>query len=181
MDINAAISSSTSDEWEYLAEGGAHLVFAYRGSSSFFRNKVIRVRKDRLDGPSTQKQQETLFDVARDHLSRHIIPALVPYEILPSDDRVTVSIDWIRSLLHDSVDRRPASRLSARSEDSLLESTDTLDNAFIEVSLVENLLGGVGDLAVEIKVSRHFAKRYQSSTVATTHPDSSHHSVNTLA
>ncbi|KAJ9119122.1 hypothetical protein QFC22_003613 [Naganishia vaughanmartiniae] len=172
MDSNSALRSSTSDEWQYLAEGGAHLVFAYHGSSLSLLNKVIRVRKDRLAGSSTtETQQETLFDAARGHLSRHIIPSLVPHEILPADDRVTVSGKWIRSVLSGSVDLRPTSRLSTGSDYPIPVTMSTHDDD-VEVSLVENLLGGEGDLAVEIKVSdrqrrMHAVKELYASWQAT--------------
>ncbi|KAJ9103211.1 hypothetical protein QFC21_002634 [Naganishia friedmannii] len=75
----------------------------------------------------------------------------MPHDILPAENRVIVSANWIQSLLVDSANLRPASRVSSGSHHSIPVSTNTLDSDVIEVSLVENLLGGEGDLAVEIK------------------------------
>lgn len=159
MHTHSALRASTSDEWKYLAEGGAHLVFAYRGSSPLLQNKVIRARKDRLGGTS-KEHQKTSFDVARDHLSRQVIPSLVPQQLLPADDRIAVKANWLQELIRDSVNLRPASRLTSGSDHSIPVSKHTLDNDAIEVSLVENLLGGEGDLAIEIKVSHPSRSRW---------------------
>ncbi|KAJ9097425.1 hypothetical protein QFC19_006795 [Naganishia cerealis] len=152
MNIDSAIRSSTSDDWEYLAEGGAHLVFAYRGPSPFLKSKVMRVRKDRLSGAPEVQQQDTSYDVARDYLSHRIMPSLVPPDILPTEGRFTVNKKWIQKLLDSSNDARPASRLSSSNVPPVKSNSNTLNNDVIEVSLVENLLGGESDLAVEIKV-----------------------------
>jgi inositol-pentakisphosphate 2-kinase len=147
------IRSSQTEEWTYLAEGGAHLVFAYRGTVPSLRNKVLRVRKSHVESPTCGLFEEgiTTFERARGYFANTITPALVPPELLPEEWRVSVRTDWIRALEADSLSSRPKSRTSLRS--SLSGDQQSLSDESIEVSLVENLLGAEGDVAIEIKVS----------------------------
>lgn len=152
-EIQKDLESSRTEEWTYLAEGGAHLVFAYHGAAPSLRNKVLRVRKERIESPTggTLEEGTRTFERARAYCASNIIPALVPPDLLPTERRVSVQADWIRELEAQSLNIRPKSRTSLRS--SLSEDQQSLSSTSIEVSVVENLLGGEGDVAVEIKVS----------------------------
>jgi inositol-pentakisphosphate 2-kinase len=152
-EIRRDLQSSQTGEWTYLAEGGAHLVFAYRGSVPSLRHKVLRVRKEHIESPSIGTSEISDFERARVYFARTITPALLPPDLLPMEWRVSVDAGWIRALERDSVGVRPESRTSLRS--SLSEDQQSLSPKPIEVSLVENLLGERGDMAIEIKVSLH--------------------------
>lgn len=149
-----AIQSSSTTEWTYLAEGGAHLVFAYRGTAPSLCNKVLRVRKDHVQ-PSVHaisEKKATSYERARLHFANSVTPALVPPELSPTECRVTVAADWIRQLEQDSLRVRPEGRISVSARPS--KNQPLPSGTLLEVSLVENLLGGLGDVAVEIKVNR---------------------------
>jgi hypothetical protein len=150
--IQSDIQSSQTEEWTYLAEGGAHLVFAYHGTASSLRNKVLRVRKSHVESPTCGTFEEgiTTFERARVYFANTITPVLVPPELLPEEWRVSVRTDWIRALEADSLSLRPKSRTSLRS--SLSGDQQSTSDESVEVSLVENLLGAEGDVAIEIKV-----------------------------
>ena len=152
-DIQDAIRLSRTTEWTYLAEGGAHLVFAYRGTEPSLNNKVLRIRKAHPDYTSgdTSDSQQSRYRVAQEYLSTTIISVLVPPELLSAESRVTVEADWMYQLERESLDRRPKGRISARAIPS--DGRRPSSPALVQVSVLENLLGGEHDIAIEIKVS----------------------------
>lgn len=154
--LQEALRASTTTEWVYLAEGGAHLVFAHRGSSSLLVDKVLRIRKEDIDSSTLNSDKAVdTFEVARQYFANVITPLLVPTNLLPGECRVTVDLKWIQHLVQASSAVRPDTRLL--SQRSVPEVDDNCRiNKAVEVSLVENLLGGPGDLAVEIKVRHTF-------------------------
>lgn len=153
IDTQEAIWLSLTTEWTYIAEGGAHLVFAYRGAEPSLHNKVLRIRKAHIESTSadTPDSLQRRYEHAREYLSTTIIPVLVPSELLPTECRVTVEADWIYQLERESLDRRPEGRISARAVP--LDGRRPPSPAPVQVSVVENLLGGEHDIAIEIKVS----------------------------
>lgn len=152
-DLQEALRNSQTSEWKYLAEGGAHLVFAYRGSSSLLDNKVLRIRKENIASSSTNSSEaDGKFETARQYFGTSVTPALVPASLLPIECRLTVDAKWVQQLEQASLNVRPQPRLSTP-QSSVIGGDIKLDgDRVIEVSLVENLLGGEGDLAIEIKV-----------------------------
>jgi hypothetical protein len=159
--LQETLSRSTTNEWAYLAEGGAHLVFAYRAASPLLSNKVLRIRKENIASSSSPSSTTGgSFEAARQYLASSVIPTLVPADLLPSEIRLAVEGKWARQLEQATLDVRPESRLSTPAS-SVAQSDliDPGDDSLVEVSLVENLLGGEGDLAIEIKVSPIFSLR----------------------
>lgn len=159
--LQETLSRSTTSEWTYLAEGGAHLVFAYRGASPLLSNKVLRIRKENIASSSSPSSTTGgSFEVARQYLASSVIPTLVPADLLPSESRLAVRGKWAQQLEQATLDVRPESRLSTpASSVAQGDLVDPRDDSLVEVSLVENLLGGEGDLAIEIKVSPIFSMR----------------------
>lgn len=151
--LQAALRNSQTSEWSYLAEGGAHLVFAYRGPSSSLHNKVLRIRKEYIASSSSKpSESDEAFETARRYFASSVTPALVPANLLPSECRLTVDAKWVQQLEQESLDFRPETRLSMRRSSVIGGNVDLGRDRVLEVSLVENLLGGEGDLAIEIKV-----------------------------
>ena len=154
--IQSLIRSSPTTDWTYLAEGGAHLVFSYCGNEPSIQNKVLRIRKTHLEPRSGNDTgaKPGRYECARNYLATTITPSLVPPELLPMECKVTLNAEWVHELERGSLDLRPKERISSRRYPSNHQHS-TSPTSF-QASLVENLLGGEGDIAIEIKVSYRY-------------------------
>ncbi|ORY25926.1 inositol-pentakisphosphate 2-kinase, partial [Naematelia encephala] len=100
----AQVSEDTvSGDWHYKAEGGAHLIFGYTGSSPAYRGKVLRIRKVSAAGDDAQM---AVADEWRDRL----LPKLVPSHLLVPAHAVTLSFTFVHELMLSASGVRPAWR-----------------------------------------------------------------------
>ncbi|WVN90605.1 uncharacterized protein L203_105846 [Cryptococcus depauperatus CBS 7841] len=93
-------TETVSSDWLYIAEGGAHIVFSYRGNNPNYVNKALRVRKPTADNYSLDLQRKW----------RDILPTLLPAELLVSCEEVTLDQLWLKDLLEKAEEKRPAKR-----------------------------------------------------------------------
>ena len=138
------VTTTQPSDWSYIAEGGASIVFAYRGRSHpTFSNTVLRLRKAPLNDPHlhTAEELEAEPDDVSIAFQEHVISRLVPKEYLPSLVVVRVEKEWLEALAELVKDVRPKSR----------QEVDEIDVHHFKAVLSNDLVGHDG-LAVEIKV-----------------------------
>ncbi|KAF7317203.1 Inositol-pentakisphosphate 2-kinase [Mycena chlorophos] len=119
-----SLSTTTIADWVYVGEGGANIVFSYRGPRSpLFTGKVLRLRKRALSSePSRSEDGQHLL-----HLET------VPPKHLPRE--------WLEALAKEVEASRPVER----------RVKDAIDLQNPRPVLATDLVGGNG-IAVEIKV-----------------------------
>ncbi|KAF8844799.1 hypothetical protein BDN67DRAFT_893644 [Paxillus ammoniavirescens] len=137
------VTESQPEEWSYVSEGGATIVFSYTGPSNpNFIGKVLRLRKipvskaaPRIDADGDEPDDPMIT------FQRIVIATLVPSKYLPDLDVVLLDASWLEELekLRD-VDR-PAER----------REKDQIDKRRRKGILATDLVGGKDTLAVEIK------------------------------
>ncbi|GAA6037022.1 hypothetical protein JCM8097_005513 [Rhodosporidiobolus ruineniae] len=137
------LSTTSASEWSYIAEGGANLVCSFNGAAdSPYTGHALRLRKRKGQRVETSKEDEVPSEVNGEFASKVIEP-LLGKERLPETEVVVVERDWLealgKKLEEDGV--RPPERVEE----------DEVDVDAHEVVVVEDLIGGGGVLAVEIK------------------------------
>lgn len=132
-------------EWKYVSEGGATIVFSYKGSShSDFDGTVLRLRKAPV-GTGSEIKTDFVATYSEDdptiEFQAKCMQRLIPPEHLPRLETVLLSRAWLEALvdLHDHF--RPLSR----------RQKDQVDLTKGKGVLATDLVGG-NWLAVEIKV-----------------------------
>jgi len=132
-------------DWKYVSEGGATIVYAYKGSSHpDFDGTVLRLRKAPVVIPTTIKPDPVKEEESDDptiEFQARCMERLIPSEHLPRLETVWLSRTWLEELveLQDLV--RPESR----------RLKDQVDFNKGKGVLATDLVGG-NWLAVEIKV-----------------------------
>lgn len=143
------VESTDPPEWRYLSEGGANVVLIYVGSNEVFVGKALRIRKE--NGLAGRDEQFT-NDYWRDWLLPEVMETVQTgaRQYLPCTWRIDVQPSWIKALDNLIWSKRPATRQAA--------SGSRLDhrNGSSLVVLTENLVGGTGQLAIEIKPKAGF-------------------------
>ncbi|KIK98095.1 hypothetical protein PAXRUDRAFT_824280 [Paxillus rubicundulus Ve08.2h10] len=137
------VTESQPQEWTYVSEGGATIVFSYTGPSHpNFTGKVLRLRKIPVSkaAPMTHTDDDEPDDpmIA---FQRIVIAPLVPSEYLPDLDVVLLDASWLGALENLRNVDRPAER----------REKDQIDKGRRKGILATDLVGGKGTLAVEIK------------------------------
>ncbi|KAI5475026.1 inositol-pentakisphosphate 2-kinase [Pseudohyphozyma bogoriensis] len=140
---SAALLASSPSDWTYTSEGGANLVLAYTGPSSpHLSGKVLRLRKSKLvldhRGEHTVGEADLRF-------SEEVVGRLLGKEFMVGMEKVKVDRKWMESMggwLRESR-ARPVERAEV----------DEVDVNAEEVVLAEDLVGGEGTLAIEIKAT----------------------------
>ncbi|WVQ83029.1 hypothetical protein IAT38_005167 [Cryptococcus sp. DSM 104549] len=145
----ASVSGDTAPgDWAYIAEGGAHVVFAYRGKSSSYAGKVIRIRKTEpaKAGPLPSDHHH---DIQREW--RHeLLSKLLPAELLVASKEITLEEKWFMELLGQADAVRPEKRKVDGK--TLVESTSGEGKGLLmEDTTVTERDEGHETLAVEIK------------------------------
>lgn len=137
------ITETKPEDWTYISEGGATIVFSYRGPHNVqFSDHVLRLRKvaygssdnTLLDANSEQPDDPMIA------FQENIISKLVPSEFLPSLMVVVLEEDWLRSLVVLRDGDRPAER----------RQIDQIDVRRNKGVLATDLIGGT-PIAMEIK------------------------------
>ncbi|KAF9227734.1 DUF941-domain-containing protein [Gyrodon lividus] len=137
------VTESRPQDWTYLSEGGATIVFSYAGPPNhIFTGKVLRLRKILVS--ETAQRRETDEEEPDDPtiaFQRTVITSLVPSKYLPDLDVVLLDGEWLEALeaLRDA--DRPAER----------REKDQIDKGRRKGVLATDLVGGKNILAVEIK------------------------------
>ncbi|KIJ69157.1 hypothetical protein HYDPIDRAFT_81118 [Hydnomerulius pinastri MD-312] len=138
----AIVSVTKPEDWTYVSEGGATIVFSYTGSQSHFVGKVLRLRKVPNSGATHNRNtDEEEPDDPMIAFQNTIISHLVPKKYLPEMEVVLLDTHWLERLqeVHDD-DRPPARR-----------EKDKIDTGRSKGILATDLIGGANTLAVEIK------------------------------
>lgn len=137
------ITETKPGDWTYVSEGGATIVFSYRGPHNVqFSDHVLRLRKV-SHGSSNSTLLDTNAEQPDDPMiafQENIISKLVPSEFLPSLVVVVLDEVWLRSLAVLRDGDRPAER----------RQTDQIDVHRSKGVLATDLIGGT-PIAVEIK------------------------------
>ncbi|KAH7889535.1 inositol-pentakisphosphate 2-kinase [Phlebopus sp. FC_14] len=139
------VTDSAPDDWKYVSEGGATIVFAYTGTSKtkHFHGRVLRLRKVLISDEDQIKyiDDEEEPDDPMIAFQDSIIANLVPPEYLPDLDVVLLDPQWLYRLEQLRDNDRPAQR----------RRKDKIDKRRRKGILATDLVGGVNTLAVEIK------------------------------
>ncbi|KAG1852840.1 inositol-pentakisphosphate 2-kinase [Suillus subalutaceus] len=137
------IIETKPEDWTYVSEGGATIVFSYRGPHNVqFSDHVLRLRKV-AHGSSNSTLLDSNSEQPDDSMiafQENIISKLVPSEFLPSLVVVVLDEDWLRSLVVLRNGDRPAER----------RQTDHIDVRRSKGVLATDLIGGT-PIAMEIK------------------------------
>jgi len=139
----ALITETKPEDWTYVSEGGATIVFSYRGPHNVqFSGHVLRLRKV-PHGESNCTPLDTNTEQPDDTMvafQANIISKLVPSEFLPSLVIVLLNEVWLRSLVVLRDGDRPGER----------RQTDQIDVRRNMGVLATDLIGGT-PIAMEIK------------------------------
>ncbi|KZT09780.1 uncharacterized protein LAESUDRAFT_712226 [Laetiporus sulphureus 93-53] len=132
------------EHWKYVAEGGASMVFSYRGPvHPTYTGRVLRLRKVPLNSVeaelnSTEESQDHAgYSIAFDDA---VIRRLIPEQFLPRLESVLMDSKWLETLSQLTEHERPRER----------RTKHTVDTRQTRALLAPDLLGNEG-IAVEIK------------------------------
>lgn len=141
--LNASITSPSN--WRYVSEGGATIVFSYRGPENpHFSDTVLRLRKIAIghsgsqDGGDHTEVDEVDPSVA---FQERVISRLLDPKFLPRLQTVLVEPTWLEALRTASEHFRPSER----------KLKDTIDVRRCKAVLATDLIGTM-TRACEIKV-----------------------------
>ncbi|KAL5529538.1 hypothetical protein ACEPAG_5523 [Sanghuangporus baumii] len=154
---HTSASSTSPDDWKYVSEGGATIVFSYRGPPHpVFSGTVLRLRKARheltIDVPwqpdSKPLASESVLaegeveepDDPSISFQQKVTSRLIEPEFLPRLETVLVERTWLETLRDSSEKDRPLER----------RTKDDIDVNRRKSVLATDLVGGDG-WAVEIK------------------------------
>ncbi|KAG2366193.1 inositol-pentakisphosphate 2-kinase [Suillus spraguei] len=130
----ALITETKPQDWIYVSEGAATIVFSYQGPHNVkFSDHVLRLRKV-AHGSSDNILLETnteQLDYPMIAFQENIISKLVPSEFLPSLVVVVLDEDWLRSFVvlrngDRTAERRQTDQIDVRRSKGVL-STDLLE------------------------------------------------------
>jgi inositol-pentakisphosphate 2-kinase len=140
-----SVTDTSPQDWKYVSEGGATIVFTYVGPShSQYHGMVLRLRKSSatsLDQAGEDREKEDEPDDPSIEFQRTCMERLLPSEHLPRLESTHVNRGWLEAVaaLHDA--ERPHER----------REKDHIDLSRTKAVLATDLVGGEW-LAVEIKV-----------------------------
>lgn len=132
-------ATTNPDEWKYLAEGGAHIVFAYVGANPVLRGKALRIRKSEKSSCVPQEVDRVWQD--------ELLPKIVPADLLLRSETVDLPQEWLLRLMSQSQLARPEHRLFVESQK--IGRASMMDN----LQSLEGMAAGERVMAIEIKVS----------------------------
>ncbi|GAA5896214.1 hypothetical protein JCM5296_007263 [Sporobolomyces johnsonii] len=134
------LSSTSPSDWRYTAEGGANLVLSYVGPPSPFCGRILRLSKRKKD--TTPDSDAVPGDVGVE-FGRSIVEPLLGRQQIVEMELVVLERDWTRRMVRrlQEAKVRPAQR----------EVEDEVDVEAQVAVVAEDLVGGRGALAVEIK------------------------------
>ncbi|KII88117.1 hypothetical protein PLICRDRAFT_175759 [Plicaturopsis crispa FD-325 SS-3] len=140
--MDALLTKTSPSDWQYVAEGGATIVFSYAGAAHpQFTGTVLRLRKTLAHEASAGANEDKDEDVSVE-FQHSVIQRVVDPQWLPRLDSVPLDRKWLErfAFVHDSSAERPGERRQAQSIDVTRKSA----------VLATDLVGGES-LAIEIK------------------------------
>ena len=149
----AKITDTQPEDWAYVSEGGATIVFSYRGPPNpTFDGTVLRLRKALVPVPSAQptsgarqhansQEVEEPDDPTIEYQTK-CMSRLIPSQFLPRLETVRLDEPWLEKLVELQNRHRPEIR----------REKDMIDLDRQKGVLATDLVGGKW-IAVEIKVS----------------------------
>lgn len=144
------VADSRPEDWVYVSEGGATIVFSYRGTENpHFQGRVLRLRKTALSNNDTGRGVEEEPDDPMIAFQRDVISCIVPQAFLPDLDVVLLNESWLDAIECLRNSDRPQERWKK----------DKIDKRRRKGVLATNLVGGEGIVAVEIKPKWGFLPR----------------------
>ncbi|KAI6109653.1 inositol-pentakisphosphate 2-kinase [Pisolithus sp. B1] len=144
------VADSRPEDWVYVSEGGATIVFSYRGTENpHFKGRVLRLRKVHLSDNSAVHSAEEEPDDPMIAFHRDVISYLVPQAFLPDLDVILLNESWLDALERLRDGDRPLER----------RKKDKIDKRRKKGILATDLVGGEGIVAVEIKPKWGFLPR----------------------
>jgi hypothetical protein len=129
-------TDTTPNDWQYVSEGGATIVFSYTGFNPHFTGTVLRLRKTKTSDADANWQHDCATEFQTTIMERLISP-----QFLPRLTPVRVERAW----LEDLTDLRDSDRPHDRRQ------KDRIDVSRKIAVLATDLIGTDG-LAAEIKV-----------------------------
>lgn len=138
---DSVLTRTSATDWIYLAEGGAHVVFRYRGTEPSLQGKVIRLVKVAAVGEPDIALRETW--------KYKLLPQIVPPNLLAQTTPTPINEQWARGVVTPTEMLRP----TARRAETKGPLADVIDYT-VPAQLMDDLLGSTPDgkvLAIEIK------------------------------
>ena len=130
-------------DWVYRTEGGAHLIFAYRGSSTAYANRIIRVRKS-ISPEDSDSEIRAVW-------TKDLLPKLVSRDLLLRVTSVELQEKWLKDVLKSELPKRSKERQRDDSNGSIFSPLTTTTGW-----IIDDLLGKSRKdetvLCIEIKV-----------------------------
>lgn len=162
-----ALEQTNSEQWQYIAEGGANMVFGYVGPPSDFTGKALRIRKkapvEMAGDVSKQVKSLETNKYWHEKLLPHVLGVHHPRGkefLAPSSRLHDVDPRWLYKLEQSARPHRPFHRTSGVG--ATLESKPELAS----VVLADNMIGGAGYMSVEIKPKCGFVPTGESLDAA---------------
>jgi inositol-pentakisphosphate 2-kinase len=152
--LDALLQQTRPVEWKYLSEGGANVVYVYRGWREGFKNKALRIKKISPVVKSSQSERQST--TPNDYWQEKILPHVLRHVdrdargLLPTRRKMRVTSLWISAMDQYSKKDRPAHRLQSGYADLERRDEHSL------VVLTDDLIGGAGHIAIEIKPKAGF-------------------------
>ncbi|WWD18594.1 hypothetical protein CI109_103047 [Kwoniella shandongensis] len=147
--VTGPVTDSVVSDWSYVAEGAAHVVFAYRGTSPTYIGKVLRIRKAN-DHPGSAPEMMSRIQEVQQVWRHDLLPRLVPSHLLVSATEVVLDQVWYKDLLAHADEMRPEARkVDGTTLAELVEGEGK--GLLMEDTTVTERKGGTVTLAVEIK------------------------------
>jgi inositol-pentakisphosphate 2-kinase len=151
-----SVIDTSPQDWKYVSEGGAHIVFSYAGDPyhPYFGGMVLRLRKvagltttddPNVPVPSDIQDDFCECDDKRMEFQHRIIERLIPPNYLPRLTPVCLERGWLQDLANLRDSDRPSDR----------RKKDRIDVTKTKAALATDLVG-YSALVVEIKVSGVF-------------------------
>lgn len=129
-------------EWSFKAEGGAHIIFVYHGTSPTYNGQILRVRKVAHNNDEANR--------VNDEWRSNLLPRLLPSEVLVEKQEVNLDLEWATQLLQSVEGERASERTSIH----VRFSASPLAWLMPDLTAVPMSTGTGTVLAIEIKVRR---------------------------
>ncbi|GAA6001264.1 hypothetical protein JCM10207_007492 [Rhodosporidiobolus poonsookiae] len=139
------LTSTSPLDWRYTAEGGANLVLSFAGpSDSPYTGRALRLRKCKRRTAVDERPHENEVPAHVDvEFGRRVIEPLLGHAQVVDTEKVPLDKRWLQGVVDGLREEgaRPAER----------EKEDEIDLDAAEGVVAEDLVGGKGVLAIEIK------------------------------